>query len=133
MASSYDKRKAEIKALRKAVDQARRECATESEAVNLLANVAKSLPGGVEALIECYKQIVREDNVNLSSAIEKAMFNPQTLTPRNDSQLVANAVFSDSAKNAVDGYVEPDGELTKRREKVAGDIKESGIPRRTQL
>jgi hypothetical protein len=127
--SSYAKRQAEIKALRAAVEKARAECATESDALNLIVSVAKSIPGGVEALTECYRETVKADQVNLSSAIEKAMFHPKTLESNGDiSQLVANAVFSDSAKKALNP--DQDEELTKRRKKISDDIKESGIPRR---
>ena len=132
MASSYEKRKAEIESLRKAVEQARRECATEADALNLIVKVAKSIPGGVEALIECYRETVKADQVNLSSAIEKAMFNPKGLESKGDiSQLVANAVFSDSIEKTLNPDEDP--EITKRREHVRDNIRESGIPRRTEL
>jgi hypothetical protein len=71
-----------------------------------------------------------EQQYDLDGAIRKALRSPKGLTNANPdtTELLKNALFSDSAKKALGS--EEDEALAKRREKVRADIKSSGIPRR---
>lgn len=63
-----------IAKLRKSLDEARAQGATDSDLVNQLVKIAKAAPGGVEMLREAYAESVRENRTDLSSAIEARLF-----------------------------------------------------------
>jgi hypothetical protein len=71
------KRKNGYEYLRKALDQARAQNATDEELIATLVRVAKSSPEGMEGLLAAYRETVRTNRADLSAAIEKALFAPQ--------------------------------------------------------
>jgi hypothetical protein len=66
-ASSYTK-------LRKALDHARAQNASDEDLVNLLVEKALEIPGGVEALKASYRESVQANRTDLSAAIEARLF-----------------------------------------------------------
>jgi hypothetical protein len=65
-----------IRKLRAALDQANARGESQEQVIADLVSIAKSLPGGVDALVGMYREVVKANRSDLGSAIEHALFAP---------------------------------------------------------
>jgi hypothetical protein len=92
-----------IRKLREALAQANAHGESQEQVIADLVRIAKSLPGGVDALISMYREVVRENRSDLGSAIEKALFQPSDSTPTLPAQTgdVTKAVQENTVEGAI--------------------------------
>jgi hypothetical protein len=94
MASSYQR-------IRKALDEARAQNASDADIIDALVQIAKSSPESMAALKAAYHEAVKSNCTDLSSAIERSLFNRQNTfaDPRMDA-LVSKALSGEPTQKS---------------------------------